>query len=150
MRPCCVIEQSPVFDQDLRLAQIIEDFTGQKLISELRVKTLAVAILPGTARLDIERPNAQLLEPLAQGSCNKLRAIIRPDMFGWTVFNEELAQGVQHVAGVEFTFNTDGETLARELIDYAEHAEDSTIMCSVLDEVIGPNMAFIGRSETDA
>ena len=90
------------------------------------------------------------VSPPVQTPRNKLRAIIRPDMFGWTVFNEELAQGVQHVAGVEFTFNTDGETLARELIDYAEHAEDSTIMCSVLDEVIGPNMAFIGRSETDA
>ena len=42
-----VIEQSPVFDQDLRLTQIIEDFTGEEFVSKLGVEALAVSVSQG-------------------------------------------------------------------------------------------------------
>ena len=51
-----VVKQSPVFDQDLRLAQVVEDFTGKEFVSKLRVEALAVSVLSLLPRLDIERP----------------------------------------------------------------------------------------------
>ena len=83
MWSCCVIEQSPIFDQDLRLAQIIEDFTGQQLISELRVKTLAVTVFPGATWLDIERSDVQVFEPFAQRIGNKFRTIAPSEVLYW-------------------------------------------------------------------
>ena len=51
---------------------------------------------------------------------------------------------------MELALDTDGETLARKLIDHAEHAEDFAIMRAVLDEVLRPDIAFIGRPQPDA
>ena len=51
---------------------------------------------------------------------------------------------------VELPFDTDSETFTRVLIDHAQHAEDLSIMCSVLHVVIRPDMAFVLRAQPDA
>ena len=49
----------------------------QKLVSELRVEALAIAVLPWTARLDVSRTGADSGDPLFHGLGDELRTIAR-------------------------------------------------------------------------
>lgn len=40
-----VVGDAPAFDQDCRFFQVVEDLTVEKLVSELAVESLVVAIL---------------------------------------------------------------------------------------------------------
>ena len=150
MWSCGVVEQSPVFDKDLRLAQIIEDFTVKEFVSELRVEALAVSVFPRRPRLDIECADIQCLQPFTQGGGDKLWPIIGSDMLWWAVLREQLAERVEDITGVQSALNADRQTLSRILIDDAKHAEDLAVMRAVLDEVIGPDMAFVGGPQPNA
>ena len=63
-----IVVLSPSLDQHLRLLQSVEDFHVQKFVSELAIEALVVAVLPGTAGLDVERldtePGASPWSPL--------------------------------------------------------------------------------------
>ncbi len=63
--------------------------------------------------------------------------------------DEQLAQRVEHIAGVEPAFDADGEAFAGELIDYAQHTEHLAGMRTVLNEVIRPDMAFVHWPQPD-
>ena len=71
-------------------------------------------------------------------------------MLWCAVPHEQFAQHVQNITGVEPSLDTDGETLARVLIDHAQHSEDLSVMRAVLNEVIGPDMALVCRPEPHA
>ncbi len=45
---------APLFDQDLRLFEGVEDLPVEQLVTKSTVEALVVAILPGAARLDGE------------------------------------------------------------------------------------------------
>ena len=49
MRPNCIEVASPTFDDDLGLAQRVEDFTIEQFIAQARVEALDVTVFPGTA-----------------------------------------------------------------------------------------------------
>ena len=66
MRSPGVVFHPLLFDHDLRLLQRVKDLPVQALIPQLSVKALAVAILPGTARLDVQRARSDLPQPLPQ------------------------------------------------------------------------------------
>ena len=53
-----MIGPPPPFNDDLRLAQRREDFSVVQFVPEPAINALAVAILPGTARLDEQRRTA--------------------------------------------------------------------------------------------
>ena len=145
-----VVKQSPVLDQDLRLTQVEEYFTGKEFVSKFRVEALTVSVFPGRSRLDVERPDIQCLQPFAQCVGDKLRSIIGPNMLGRAMFKEKLAERVEDIAGVQSALNADRQTLSGKLIDDAEHAENFAVMRTVLNKVIGPDMAFVSGSQTDA
>ena len=52
---------SPAFDEGLGFAEIIEDFSGQKFISEFGVEALTVAVLPRACWRDVKRCDADAL-----------------------------------------------------------------------------------------
>ena len=53
---------------------------------------------------------------------------------------EQLTQLIKDVTRVEFALNTDRQAFPRELINDAKHTEDLSVMGTILNEVIGPNM----------
>jgi hypothetical protein len=71
-------------------------------------------------------------------------------MLWCTVPDEQLTKHIQNIPRVQAPFDADGETLARVLVDHAQHAEDLSIMGAVLDEVIRPDMTFVRRPEPHA
>ena len=64
--------------------------------------------------------------------------------------DEQIAQRVEDIAGVQLALDADGEAFASELINDAQHAEDLPIMGAILDKVIRPDMTFVRRPEPHA
>ena len=53
MRPDRVVVPPPTLDDDLGLAQSVEDFAVEQLVAQASVEALDVAVLPGAAPLDV-------------------------------------------------------------------------------------------------
>lgn len=54
---------APLLDDDSSLLQTVEDFPVEAPVAQLAVEGFAVAILPGTAGLDVERLCSERCEP---------------------------------------------------------------------------------------
>ena len=80
VRPDLVVFAPPALDHDARLIQAVEDPPVEQLVPEHAVEALAVAVLPGVARFDLERVGADPLQPFAQRLGGELRAIVRADV----------------------------------------------------------------------
>ena len=64
--------------------------------------------------------------------------------------DEQIAQRVEDIAGVQLALDADGEAFASELINDAQHAEDLPIMRAILDEIIGSDMPLVHWSDPNA
>src|SRR2546423_10164857 len=62
MRPDRVVVASPALDDDLGLAQRVEDLAVEQLIAKAGVEALDVAVLPRTASLDVSGLGADSCE----------------------------------------------------------------------------------------
>ena len=65
MRPDRVVVPPPSLNDDLCFLQRVEDLAIQKLISQLRVEALTIAILPGAAGHDVGGLGPYCREPVA-------------------------------------------------------------------------------------
>ena len=63
---------------------------------------------------------------------------------------EEFSQAMQHIVGLQLARRDDGETLARKLVDNSQHAEYTSVLRSVLDEIVSPDMIAMLRPEPNA
>src|SRR3984957_4904241 len=76
MRPHRVVFHTPPLRQNLCLLQRVKDLAVQELIAQLPVEALTVPVLPGTPRLDVQRPRAHSPQPLPQLLGDELRPIV--------------------------------------------------------------------------
>jgi len=64
-------------------------------------------------------------------------------MFGRSVLCEQICENGQYVIMFKFALNMDGEAFTRVFINDSEHTECTTVMGTVGDKVIRPDMAFV-------
>ena len=64
MRSDCIEVTPPTFDDDLGLAQRVEDFAIEQFIAQACVEALDVAVFPWTAWLDVGGLCADRCDPL--------------------------------------------------------------------------------------
>jgi len=57
---------SPVFDDDLRLLERVEDFAVEQFVTELRVEALAIAVFPWASRHDVGGFGTDCCDPLPE------------------------------------------------------------------------------------
>ena len=108
---------APVFDHDLGLGERVEDLSVQKLIAELGVEALAIAVLPWASRLDERRLRTDRDDPFSHSLRDELRAIVRPHMSGRTAQNEQVRQNVDDVDRVQLPIDPDRQAFAGEFVD---------------------------------
>ena len=71
-----VVVSPPLFDDDLRLLQAVEDFPIQKFIPEAGIEGLAISVLLGGPRFNVSRFGPHRLDPVPDGLGHKLRSIV--------------------------------------------------------------------------
>ena len=76
--PDRVVVASPAFDDDLGLAQSVEDLSIEQLIAKACIEALDVAVLPGAAALDICGFGTNSRDPFLHGLGDELRSIVGP------------------------------------------------------------------------
>lgn len=80
----------PLFNQDVRFLQAVEEFSVQQLIPEAGVEALAISVFLRRTWFDAHGLCLQSVDPLPDGLSNELRAVVRIDV-GWnTPKNEEI------------------------------------------------------------
>src|SRR6266540_6896567 len=67
MRPDRVVVASPALDDDLGLAQSVEDLAVEQLIAKAGVEALDVAVLPRAAALDVSGLGTDSRDPFLHG-----------------------------------------------------------------------------------
>ena len=63
--PDRVVVDAPAFGQHAQFFHRVEDLTVEELVPQLGVEALAVAVLPGRARLDVQRLCSCLGKPFS-------------------------------------------------------------------------------------
>ena len=71
-----VVVPPPLFDDDLRLLQAVEDLPIQKFIPEAGIEGLAVSVLPGGSRFNVSGFGPRRLDPVPDGLGYELRTIV--------------------------------------------------------------------------
>ena len=71
---------SPVFDDDFRLLDRIEDFAVEQLVTEFRVEAFAIAVFSRTARHDVGGFSPDCCDPLPECLGDELRAVVGTDV----------------------------------------------------------------------
>ena len=72
-----VVVLSPSFQLLSRIFEGENQMYVQAFVAQPAVEALDVAVLPGTAGLDVQRPGAQLRQPVPQLLGHELRAVVR-------------------------------------------------------------------------
>ena len=150
MRPDRVVVASPALDDDLGLAQSVEDLAIEQFIAKAGVEALDVAVLPRAARLDVGGLGADSGDPFLHGLGDELRSVVGPDVPGNAAQDEQVGQNVDHIDGFELAGDTDRQAFVGELVDDVEHPIPASIVGAVLDEVVGPDMIAVLRPQPDA
>jgi hypothetical protein len=150
VRPDRVVVASPALDDDLGLAQSVEDLAVEQLIAKAGVEALDVAVLPRTAPLDVGGLGTDSRDPFLHGLGDELRSVVGPDVSGDAPQDEEVGQNVDHIDRLELAGNTDRQAFMGELVENVEHPILASIVSAVLDEVVGPDMIAVLRPQSDA
>ena len=80
MRPHLVVVPTPTLYHHLCLPQRVEDLAVQQLVTQPRIETLDIAVLPRTARRNVGRLGAECGDLFLHGLGDEFRAIVRADV----------------------------------------------------------------------
>ena len=149
MRPNGVIVTSPALDDDLGFTQRIEDLTIEQFIPQASIEAFDVAVLPRAAWFDVSALGTHSGDPVLHRLGHELRAIVGAEMTGHAAQDEEVRQDIDHVDGLELAIDADRQALVGKLIDDVEHAVLAAIMGTILDDVVGPDVIGMLRSQPD-
>src|SRR6266516_3315230 len=150
MRPDRVVVASPALDDDLGLAQSVEDLAVEQLIAKAGVEALDVAVLPRAAPLDVGGLGTDSRNPFLHGLGDELRSVVGPDVSGNAPQDEEVGQNVDDIDRLELAGDTDRQAFMGELVEHVEHPIPASIMGAVLDKVVGPDMIAVLRPQPNA
>jgi len=149
VRPEGIIFPPPFFNQHLGLFQGIEDLTVEPFITEFAIEALDVTVFPRAARLNKERLNIKVFEPLANNSGRELGTVIRANMLRRAMLNKEIREATQDIIRLQASLNDNSQTLPTILINHRQYLNGPPIMGAVCHKVISPDMVPMGRPKTN-
>lgn len=145
-----VVLIAPLLDDDLRFLQAEEDLLVQTLVTKLAVERLTVAVLPWTARLDVERSGTEPGQPATDHLSGHLRSVVRTNVLRNAADEHNVGQCFNDAKTVDATGNPDGQAFAGILIDQGHEPDAATIMGLGFDKVIAPDVIAMPWPEPDA
>ena len=145
-----VVVPSPLLNDDPGFIEAVEDLSVQELIAEPGIEALTVSVLPRRPRFDVGGLGTDSLDPLPDRIRDELRSVIRSYVGRNTPDDEQVGQGINHIRRVELPLHPDRQAFAAELIDDVQRSVGSPVFCSVMHEVVRPDMVNMPGPETDA
>lgn len=131
----------PVIGEDYAgFTERVDELSVQALPAELIVKALHVAVLPGTAWIDVDGLDAFFPEPLLDRCRDKLRAIVGADILGCTMFLNGFFEDAQHIGCLDRTVRVDAVAFLRKLVDQIEGTQFPSKDRMVANEVPRPDV----------
>src|SRR5262249_20243531 len=97
----CGSRDLSTLDDDLGLAQGVENLAVEQLIAKACVETLDVAALPGAAPLDVGGLGTDNRDPVLHRLGEELRSVVGPDVSGNAPQDEQVGQNVDHIDRLE-------------------------------------------------
>lgn len=120
VRADVVVFPAPVFEHDARFGEAPELFAVQAFLAQAGVEALDLAVLPRATRINVDRFDPGIFDPLAQFLLDKLRAVVAPDVLRRAMFGHELREHLAYFGGIDAAIHVDTEALARVFIDDVE------------------------------
>src|ERR1700722_2553413 len=112
-----VVVVAPLLDQNFGFLQAVEDFAVEQFVPQLAVEAFAIAVLPGTAGLDVERLGTNACQPAAHNLGSHLRAVIGSDVLRDTAHEHLVSHGLQDTQAVDPPGDPDRQAFPGELVD---------------------------------
>jgi hypothetical protein len=148
--PDRVVVASPTLDDDLGLAQSVENLAVEQLIAKAGIEALDVAVLPGAAPLDVGGLGTDSRDPVLHRLGDELRSVVGPDVTGNAAQDEQVGQNVDDIDCFELAGDTDRQAFVGKLVNDIEHPISASIVGAVLDKVVGPDVIAVLRPQPDA
>jgi hypothetical protein len=120
-----------------------KQFSVQQLISELAVKRLNVAILPGGARPDKQGLNTAVGEPLLDCFARKFRTVITSNKGRFTSYCKQIPEQFNHIWAFDLSIDIDSQTLSGKFIDHHQQFHQPTVFQPFREKVITPYVVVI-------
>src|SRR5215475_12823426 len=150
VRPDHVVVPPPALDDDLGLAESVEDFAVEQLVAQASVEALDVAVLPRATPFDVSGLGTDNRDPFLHGLGDELRSVVGPDVSGNAPQDEQVGQNVDHIDRLELAGDTDRQAFMAELVEHVEHAVLASLVGAVLDKIVGPDMIALLRPQPNA
>jgi hypothetical protein len=144
-----VVLIAPLLDDDLSFLEAVKDLLVEAFVAQLAVEGFAIAVLPRTAWLDVERFGPQPGEPAADHFGGHLCAVVRTDVLGDASGEHHIGQCFDDAEAVDATSNPDGQAFAGVFIDQGHQPEPTAIMSLGFDKVVAPDMIAMLWPEPD-
>lgn len=123
-------------------SQVFKHLTVHELVPDSAVETLGVAILPGTARFDIQRSHADLLQPTANRLGQELTAVVATEVLRHAVSSDQIGQNVDHILAGDVSVHLQGQTLPGILVYNREPLERGPGFCPIKNKIAAPHVVF--------
>jgi len=133
---CCTSMPTPLH---ISLSQAgCQTYSCQVLLSESSVKPFNQAVLCGLPRLDEFPLYVVLLTPSTHGLSDKLRPIVRTDLFGFATPLQQFFQFPNHPLSRQACVNSNGKCLPTEIVDDVQCTDRLSTGQSVVHEIKTP------------
>ena len=150
MRAHAVVVLAPPLDQHACLRHRVEDLAVQQLVAQLAVQALHVAVLPGAARLDVERLHPDLAEPLPHRRRGEFAPVVAAHVVRHAARGHQPREPLQHVVRAQLPRHVDGQALARPLVHHHQEPQRQSLVRAGQDEVIRPYVVLPLWPQPDA
>src|SRR5260221_9485072 len=145
MRSLLIILAPEALDLDAGLGDRGERLHIQALVTQRAVEALAEAVLPGAARIDVERCRLVKSEPALNLMGHELRAIVATQIGRRAVGGEEPVQHADNPHGRQRGGDLNCQALAGELVHDWQQLEFGAGETRIMDEIVGPDVARMCR-----
>ncbi len=145
-----VVVFPPLLDEDLGLAEAVEDLAVEQFVPEPGVEALAVSVLPWAARFDLGRPGTDGGNPVPDRLRDELGAVVGSDVGGWSAQDEQIGESIDDVDRTQLPPDPDRQALPAELVQDVQRAECLPVISVAMDEIIAPDMVAMLRPQAQA
>ena len=123
-----IVMSAPLFNDDPRLLQAVEDFAVEQFVAQLAVEAFAIAVLPRTARCNEQSFCPDLSEPIPDNLGGHLGAVVGPNISGDALSQHHIGKGLDDTEARDPSRHPDRKALTGVFVDQRQQTERSAIM----------------------